>query len=227
MCLCHKVRHIDFFQMNLWVNMHEVGEIIPSCEFVAWKSLRYDGKKDLTEKILCGNLWANSLLWNKVEFESACIILVCGKGESIFIAGRIANKTQFLRPNRCVAAERTTEYELWQSASRQQNPWKPPRKRLDAGTACSRSWNFSAVASRIGKRTAQSGSRPLGTPVGCNGSQQRFPAERLFWKQYIGLQDAGWPQEKIAATKANRRKMSGFVAETVCFSALQWWKHLL
>jgi len=40
------------------------------------------------------------------------IILVCGKGESIFIAGRIANKTQFLRPNRCVAAERTTEYEL-------------------------------------------------------------------------------------------------------------------
>lgn len=40
------------------------------------------------------------------------IILVCGKGESIFIAGRIANKTQFLRPNCCVAAERTTEYEL-------------------------------------------------------------------------------------------------------------------
>lgn len=30
------------------------------------------------------------------------------------------------------------------------------------------------------KRTAQSGSRPLGTPVGRNGSQQRFPAERLF-----------------------------------------------
>ena len=27
--------------------------------------------------------------------------------------------------------------------------------------------------------------------------------------------------KKIAATKANRRKMSGFVAETVCFSALQ------
>ena len=46
------------------------------------------------------------------EKQSACIILVCGKGESIFIAGRIANKTQFLRPNRCVAAERTTEYEL-------------------------------------------------------------------------------------------------------------------
>lgn len=40
------------------------------------------------------------------------IILVCGKGESIFIAGRIENKNQFLRPNRCVAAERTTEYEL-------------------------------------------------------------------------------------------------------------------
>ena len=90
---------------------------------------RSAAKKDLTEKILCGNLWANSLLWNKVEFESACIILVCGKGESIFIAGRIANKTQFLRPNRCVAAERTTKYELWQSASRQQNPWKPPRKK--------------------------------------------------------------------------------------------------
>lgn len=35
------------------------------------------------------------------------------KGESIFIAGRIANKTQFLRPNRCVAAERTTEYESY------------------------------------------------------------------------------------------------------------------
>ena len=141
----------------------------------------------------------------KVEFEPSCAILAW-KGESIFIAGRIANKTQFLRPNRCVAAERTTEYELWQSASRQQNPRKPPRKRLDAGTACSRSWNFSVAASRIGKRTAQSGSRPLGTPVERNGSQQRFPAERLFWKQYIGLQDAGWPQEKIAATKANRRK---------------------
>ena len=126
---------------------------IHSCEFVVWICHVPPQKKDLTEKILCGNLWANSLLWNKVEFESACIILVCGKGESIFIAGRIANKTQFLRPNRCVAAERTTEYELWQSASRQQNPWKPPRKRLDAGTACSRSWNFSAAASRIGKRT--------------------------------------------------------------------------
>ena len=134
------------------------------CEFVTFRR-----KKGLDGKILCGNLWANSLLWNKVEFESACIILVCGKGESIFIAGRIANKTQFLRPNRCVAAERTTEYELWQSASRQQNPRKPPRKRLDAGTACSRSWNFSAAASRIGKRTAQSGSRSLGTPVGRNG----------------------------------------------------------
>ena len=33
------------------------------------------------------------------------------------------------------------------------------------------------------KRTAQSGNRPLGTPVGRNGSQQWFPAERLFWKQ--------------------------------------------
>ena len=53
----------------------------------------------------------------------------------------------------------------------------------------------------IGKRTAQSGRRPLGTPVGCNGSQQRFPAERLFWKQYIGLQDAGWPQEKLQPPK--------------------------
>ena len=192
------------------------------CEFVTFRR-----KKGLDGKILCGNLWANPLLWNKVEFESACIILVCGKGESIFIAGRIANKTQFLRPNRCVAAERTTEYELWQSASRQQNPRKPPRKRLDAGTACSRSWNFSAAASRIGKRTAQSGSRPLGTPVGCNGSQQWFPAERLFRKQYIGLQDAGWPQEKIAAIKVNRRKMSGFAAKAVYFSALQQWKYLL
>ena len=122
------------------------------CEFVTFRR-----KKGLDGKILCGNLWANSLLWNKVEFESACIILVCGKRESIFIAGRIANKTQFLRPNRCVAAERTTEYKLWQSASRQQNPRKPPRKRLDAGTACSRSWNFSAAASRIGK-----GQRNLG-----------------------------------------------------------------
>ena len=70
------------------------------CEFVTFRR-----KKGLDGKILCGNLWANSLLWNKVEFESACIILVCGKGESIFIVGRIANKTQFLRPNRCVAAE--------------------------------------------------------------------------------------------------------------------------
>jgi transcriptional regulator with XRE-family HTH domain len=67
----------------------------------------------------------------------------------------------------------------------------------------------------------------LGRLSDAMGGQQWFPAERLFWKQYIGLQDAGWPQEKIAATKANRRKMSGFVAETVCFSALQWWKHLL
>ena len=56
------------------------------------------------------------------------------------------------------------------------------------------------------KRTAQSGSRPLGTPVGCNGSQQRFSDQRLFWKQHIGLQDAGWSQEKIAAVKVNRRK---------------------
>ena len=30
------------------------------------------------------------------------------------------------------------------------------------------------------KGQRKSGSRPLGTPVGRNGSQQRFPAERLF-----------------------------------------------
>lgn len=34
------------------------------------------------------------------------------KEESVFTIGRIENKTQFPRPNRCVAAERTTEYEL-------------------------------------------------------------------------------------------------------------------
>ena len=152
---------------------------IHSCEFVVWICYVPPQKKDLTEKILCGNLWANSLLWNKVEFEFLCAFGM--KEESIFTIGRIANKIQFLRLNRCAAAERTTQF----------------------------------------------GRRPLGTPVGRNGSQQRFPAERLFWKQYIGLQDAGWPQEKIAAVKVNRRKMSGFAAKTVYFSALQQWKYLL
>ena len=34
------------------------------------------------------------------------------KEESIFTTGSIESKAQFLRPNRCMAAERTTEYEL-------------------------------------------------------------------------------------------------------------------
>lgn len=191
------------------------------CEFVTFRR-----KRGLDGKILCGNLWANSLLWNKVEFESACIILVCGKGESIFIAGRIANKTQFLRPNRCVAAERTTEYELWQSASRQQNPRKPPRKRLDAGTACSRSWNFSAAASRIGKGQRNLGVDHLGRLSDAMGVSSDFLlkgcSETVYWFARCWM-----TSRKIAATKANRRKMSGFAAKTVCFSALQWWKHLL
>ena len=163
---------------------------------VFWNKLTYvsllcqfgvfcDGRQDLTFWMLCGNLWAIRFIEIKSDSDDCAIFDAEKKKKAIFTTGRIKSETVFLRPDRCMTAERTTEYGLRQTWNREQNPQCPCKEKLDAAGFGWESSDVDSTLARIREWPKKSDGRVFEQSVGSPGRFNRLSSDGKIWNEWL------------------------------------------